>query len=351
MSTSQGTGALDDGLRQRYALSGILFVLLGAVALSAKGVLAKLLYAEGGDYVTVATVRGVLAVPGFWLWALIAVGPRRLLAVERRSLSLAVLVGLASYYAGSMIDFYALTLIGASLERMLMFTYPSMVVLTLALVERRLPPVRVLASVVLTWVGVALAVGGLNRDLLEANWFGSLLVLAVAAMVAAYYLVNARVSRRIGSQAFTVYAMTAAGAAMGAHLLASGRAPALLTLPAGFWWLMALMVVGVTVLPLFLMGEGVARIGASRGSLISAVGPASTVVLAYAVLGESLSLGQGAGCLLIVVGVLVLERRRRATPLNAARESRTGSRRRRSSAPSRQPRALRPPSSPPRPGG
>jgi drug/metabolite transporter (DMT)-like permease len=293
-----------------HAVSGIAMVLAGAVLLSAKGVVAKLMYAAGGDAVTVSAIRAVLAVPGFWTYAIWRMGARRLLGIDRRSMLIAALIGLLSYYGGSLVNFYALTLIDASLERMLLFTYPMLVVVALALLHRRWPSRRVLTAMTLTYVGVVLAVGALDGELLRANWYGSLLVLLSAAGVAAYYIVNARVSAQIGSQAFTVYAMSAAGIGMGVHLALTRTPAQVAALPMQFWWLMAFMVVAVTVLPLFLMAEGVARVGAARGSLISAIGPASTVFIAWRVLDERLSLVQIAGSALIVSGILVLESRR-----------------------------------------
>ncbi|MEM9387602.1 MAG: DMT family transporter [Pseudomonadota bacterium] len=290
-------------------IAGVAFVIAGAVLLSFKGIVAKLMYAQGGDPVTVAAVRSVLAVPGFWAWALFRVGPKRLFAVPPTTLLPVAGVGLLSYYAGAMINFYALTMIDAALERMLLFTYPLLVVTALAIIERRWPRLRVLVAMVVTYGGVVLAVGGLDASLLRANALGASLTLLSAAGVAAYYLVNANVSQRIGSQTFTVYAMTAAGIGMGLHLLVTRELGDLAALPGEFWSLMMFMVLAVTVLPLFLMGVGIARVGAARGSLISAIGPASTVFAAYLLLGERLTLGQVVGSALIVAGILLLESR------------------------------------------
>ncbi|MEO0425640.1 MAG: DMT family transporter [Pseudomonadota bacterium] len=306
---------MSDGRREaptRGLLAGVVFVIAGAVLLSFKGIVAKLMYAQGGDPVTVSAVRSVLAVPGFWAWALLRVGPKRLFAVPPAILLPVIGVGLLSYYAGAMVNFYALTMIDAALERMLLFTYPLLVVTALALIERRLPGRRVLVAMAVTYGGVVLAVGGLDATLLQANALGAGLTLLSAAGVAAYYMVNANVSQKIGSQTFTVYAMTAAGVGMGAHLLFTRSFADLAALPTEFWTLMAFMVVAVTVLPLFLMGVGIARVGAARGSLISAIGPAATVFAAYLVLGETLTLAQVVGSGLIVAGILVLEARRRA---------------------------------------
>ena len=294
-------------------VSGIVFVIAGALLLSLKGIVAKLIYAHGVDAITVAAVRAVLAVPGFWLYALWSVGRGRLLSADRRAVAAAMTVGFIAYYVGAYLDFYALTLIDAGLERVLLFVYPAFVVTAQALIQRRLPRANVTIAMLLTYLGVFLAVGGIDRGLLAANGFGSLLVLLAAGGVALYYMTNAAQARVIGSQVFTVYAMTAAGAGMAGQFFLT-RDLATLAMPAEAWQLMAAMVVFVTVLPLFLLGEGISRVGAVRGSLISTVGPPSTLLVAWWLLEETMAPVQLAGSALVIVGIVVLERFKRVAP-------------------------------------
>ena len=167
----------------------------------------------------------------------------------------------------------------------------------------------------MTWLGVFLAMGGWDRDLLVQNWLGALAVLGCAATLAVYFLVNERVAGALGSIGFTVYAMTAASIGLSVHWL--------LAVPAGSvhlngqaWSLMAGLVLLATALPLFLVAEGVKRIGAHRAAVVTTVGPPSTIALAWWLLNEKLVWGQLAGALLIVAGILLLEtRRRRPKPL------------------------------------
>ena len=285
---------------------GVAFVVLAAVLLSLKGIFAKLLYAQGLDVITVAGVRSALAVPGFWLLALWQLGPRRLLGSDRRAMAIAAIAGIGCYYVGAYLDFFALTMIDASVERVLLFSYPVMTVTFQALLSRRWPPPTVLAALGIAYPGVFLVMGGFDSQLMRSNAFGSSLVLIAAASVAMYYMVIERVGHLISSQAFTVYAMTAAGAAMSAHLL-SAHDLTDLAMGREAWGLMLSMVVVATVLPLFLLAEGVHRIGAARGSLISLLGPPSTVVVAWCLLGEQLRASQWLGSGAIIAGVVVVE--------------------------------------------
>ena len=300
--------------RFHHPIWGVVFVVAGALMLSAKGIVTKLMYAQGADVITVAAIRSTLAVPGFWLYAAFTVGIRRLFPADRRALLLALGTGFVSYYVCAYLDFHALTLIDASLERVILFGYPVLIVTARAIADRRRPPAYVTASLLATYTGIFLAVGIFDARLFAANAFGAMLVIVCAAGVALYYMMNERLSRRIGSQAFTVYGMTAAGFGMGVHYALAGTPAEAVALPAEFWWLMALMVVGVTVLPLFLLAEGIARVGATRGSLISTIGPPATIVMAWWFLGERMSVLQLFGALLTIAGVVHLEWRARRDP-------------------------------------
>lgn len=291
------------------AWPGVALVAGGAMLFGAKAVVAKLVYTRGLDYESVVLLRSVLALPLFWAWAIHhgAAG-----AVRRARWPVVAMAGFAGalcYTLGSLLDFYALTLIDAGLERALLFTYPAMVVLAVAVTARRWPQMRVLLALAMTWLGVALAVGVFERDLLEANAVGAACVLGCAATFAAYFLLSERYIREIGTLAFTAFAMS--GAALGLVAWYLPRHGALPAVPDGASWiLLGVLVVLCTVAPVLMVAEGVKRIGAERGALVSTVGPPFTILAAWVVLDERLHAAQLAGAALIVGGILVVERAR-----------------------------------------
>ena len=287
-------------------LIGILLVMVGALMLSSKGVFAKLLYAEGVEFQTVATMRALLALPLFWAWALWHTPPGRFLRLDRRAMTGAAIAGFVCYYIGTLIDFLALTMIDASLERVILFSYPVLVVAAQAILSRRFPAGRTIAAATLTYLGVFLAVGGLELDMVRANLSGALLVLVCAATLVFYFFFNERIGAILGSTAFTAVAMTAAAIGLTAHVLAT-RPAASWSMSTDAWWLMILLVLVATAAPLFMVAEGVKRIGAQRGALLSTVGPPATIVMAWLVLDESMRPIQLAGAALIVLGIIALE--------------------------------------------
>jgi drug/metabolite transporter (DMT)-like permease len=302
--------------RTAATLAGTLLVAAGAMLLAIKGVITKFIYARGMDYEGLVVIRSVLAVPLFWAWALRYGAASAIVRAPARAVAAAAFAGALCYSLGSLLDFYALTLIDASLERALLFTYPAMVVIAGAVLARRLPAPRVSGAITLTWVGVALAVGAFDRDVLSANVTGAVCVLLCAGTFATYFLISERYTRQVGSLAFTVFAMT--GAAVALVLWHVPRHWSWPVAPdAASWVLIALLVVFSTVAPVLMLAEGVRRIGAERGAIVSTVGPPFTILVAWLAIDERLSLHQLAGTALIVGGILFVELARRRRPASA----------------------------------
>lgn len=277
---------------------------------------AKFLYARGWDFESVLVVRAVLALPILWAWALVKVGRAGMFAGSRSAILGALGGGVLCYYIGALFNFYALTLIAASVERVLLFSYPSIVVLLHALLYRRFPSAGVLAALAITYVGILMVVTGLDFAVLKANLAGAGLVLVCSLTFAIYYLLSDRYTPRIGSVAFTVYALSAATACLVVHCVVLGRLRPL-PLDGAIAGLMAGLVLVATVFGMLAMSEGVRRLGAQRAAVVSTVGPPTTILLGAALLGERLTGPQWVGVALIVAGIVVLEAGRQKAPAPA----------------------------------
>ena len=287
-------------------------VAIGAVLLAAKGLFAKALYGMGLSFHDVAAIRSVLAVPGF---ALLAWLYRSKIKIEqdatsrRNDLLLALFAGFLCYYLGALANFYALTIIDASVERPLLFAYPIFVVVITTVITRQPPSARVLLALLLTTLGVVLVTGALNARLSASQWSGMAWILFCSLSIAIYTLISGELTQRLGSGLFTFTAMTAAAVGMAVHYqIFAGWERVDLSVNA--WWTLAALVVFSTVLPLFLMAEGVRRVGASKASLISTLGPPATAIMAQELTGETLARAQWLGIALVLIGVMALEVRR-----------------------------------------
>ena len=263
----------------------------------------------GLSFHDVAAVRSVLAVPGFallaWLYrSNISSASDRV--GQRKDLLIAAGVGLLCYYLGALANFYALTIVAASVERPLLFAYPIFVVLITTVLEQRAPSAPVVLALLLTTAGVVLVTGALSTSLTAEQWAGMGWICFCSLTIAIYFLVSADLTQRLGSSFFTFVAMTSAALGfLGHYQLARGWQN--LDLSGSAWLTLAALIVFSTVLPLLLMAEGVRRVGASRAALISTLGPPATAIMAYYLTGEMLTLSQLAGIGLVITGVLSLE--------------------------------------------
>ena len=285
---------------------GSLFVIVGSIMLATKGIFAKQLYSLGIDFETVAASRSALAVPGFLIIAFLSGSFQRDIRLKLSHAASAIGAGILCYYLGSLANFYALTLIDASVERALLYTYPALVVLLSVILG--VEPVKrsTLAALVTTFIGIALVVGIDSKEVLSANIEGALWVFFCALTIAVYFLISARLSPVMGSTLFTLLAMGAAGGAFAVHYqLRHGWLD--LRMSAEAWaWLSALVLIA-TIIPLSLMAEGVRRIGSQRAAFASTIGPPAAAMMAVLFLNERITAFQLLGILIVVGSIVYLE--------------------------------------------
>lgn len=292
---------------QRAITLGLAMVALGAMLFACKGLFAKALYARGVASDSLVAIRALIALPFFWGYAFLRDGRQALTSASRRGLLAAAGAGLLCYYVGALVNFRALVLIDASVERVLLFSYPAFVVLVTAALERRRPARSVMLTILLTWIGIFLSVGGFDIRELRANAAGALLAILSGLTYGSYFLLGARYTQELGSARFTLYAMTASAAALTAHLVFTGGFREAAGYDAGTWLLLAGIGTFSMAVPALLQAEGLRRAGAVRSAVVTTVGPPTTVLLAWWLLDERLSPSQLLGMALIVGGILALE--------------------------------------------
>jgi drug/metabolite transporter (DMT)-like permease len=220
-------------------------------------------------------------------------------------------LGFLGYYAASFLDFIGLQYVGAGVGRLILFLYPTLVLVLSFVFLRKLPTATQLAALLLTYAGIALVVSDQVGATPEGKLFllGVLLVFASAFCYAAYLVAGSQLVKRIGSMRFTAYSMAIATApAVGQFFVFDGRAS--LELPAAVWVYAAILGTFSTVLPVFLQAEALRRIGATEFALIGAISPVSVAVMSAAGLDEPFGARQAAGAALVIFGVLLVSLKR-----------------------------------------
>jgi len=293
----------------RHLFIGTLMVLVAAVALSSKAIIVKLAYVYPVDATTLIALRLAFSAPFFIALAIWARFSESTPTIGKHDAWMVVILGVVGGYAPMWLDFSGLVYVTAGLERIILFLYPTMVVVISAVLFKQRIGRREIFALVASYIGVGLAVGhdftvlksGVGDTLLGAS-----LVFASSLVYAGYLVYSGRIIPRIGPASFTAYNMLAATVASGVHFALSQDVGVLFHLPAQIYWLSLLMAIVATVLPAILLSVGIHRIGSSKASLVSSVGPVSTILLAYVFLGEGITWLQIAGTLLVLIGVLAI---------------------------------------------
>lgn len=292
------------------ALAGFLLAGLGAVLFAGKAIVVKLTYRYGVDAVTLIAFRMLFSLPFFaaiaW-WQSRKADRGELPVLTWRERLQICLLGLLGYYLSSFLDFVGLRYITVSLERLIQFLSPTMVVLLSAALFRRPVLRRQWGAMGLSYLGVVLVfahdlVQGVGSDVFTGSFFVFLSSLSYAV----YLICSGEIVKRVGATRLVAYAMTVSCIACLIQFLFVHPASLLLAQPAGVYGYSIVHATLNTVLPVFMLMWGVALIGAPTAALLGMVGPISVLFLAAWFLDEPITVWQLAGTALVLAGVFVL---------------------------------------------
>ena len=295
---------------QNISIVGLMLAAGGVVLFSTKAIMAKLAYQYEIDHLSLLLLRMVFALPiylaiGFWY------KPKTKLAPPSRKDFIGVITaGVVGYYLASLYDFKGLQYISASLERLILFTYPTLVILISRFILRQPITKNQYLGVVLTYIGMIIIFGNEIFLAPEANyWKGVGLVFLSALTYATYLIFSGKYIPRFGTIRFTAMALSVSAFCVIIHyiiLLPSS----ILSFPMEIYLLGVSMAVFATVIPSFLISAAIHKIGAPNMSIIGSLGPVSTILMAYWILDETLTLHQMVGAVVVIAGVVWVNRRK-----------------------------------------
>lgn len=285
---------------------GALLVFLAAFCFALKGVLIKLAYRYSIDAISLLTLRMVFALPFYLTIAAWLNRTQPPLRLRRRDWLWTALLGVTGYYVASFLNFLGLVYITASLERILLFVYPTFVLLLGVIFYQRRVSRLQLFALLLTYSGIVLAfLPHLQDDNQRSLFWGAFWVILSGLVYAVYLVGSDTMIAKTGPQRYTCYAMVAATMPVVGHCAAANGLD-LLRFPAPVYGLALLMAVVVTVIPTFMISEGIRRVGSGNASLIASIGPIFTIALSTSLLGEHISGHQLAGTALVLLGVFLI---------------------------------------------
>jgi drug/metabolite transporter (DMT)-like permease len=286
-----------------------MFALAGTIAFAFRPILIKLGYeSHPVSATTLLFLRMTLSLPFFlaMAWWFRKGGP-----IARRDWFGILGLGFLGYYLASLLDFIGLQYISAGVGRLIMFLYPTLVIILSTIFLAKPPTRRELAALAITYSGIALVLSSQISPAPEHRMavFGALLIFASAMCYAVYLVTGSQLIKRVGSVRFTAYTMIVSSvpAILQFCVLESSAA---LELPARLWWIAITLATVCTVLPVFLVAESLKRIGANHFALIGALGPVTTVLADFLLLDGALSIAQILGGALVISGVLLVSLKR-----------------------------------------
>lgn len=276
----------------------------GVLGLSLKGIFAKFAFIAGASVILVVLLRMLLSLPLFWAADRVMRGKGRARLGRRDSL-LGLAFGVLFLFA-MVCDFAAIDRLGVSLSRIVLFTYPLLVVLVVAAMERRWPSMRQVGAFVIAYAGLMIVLRPDRAGLPEQFWSGVGFAAATAISIAFVYALANPLIKRIGASRFSVLTHLSAAFGMCGLAATSLSVENFAIAAEAYLWIVAVVVFS-TVAPILMQYEAMRRIGAARVSLIGLLGPVITVSLAWLLLGERLDAVQLAGFALVLLGIVILE--------------------------------------------
>ena len=275
---------------------------LGAIAFSGKAIIVKLAYRHGVDAVTLIMYRMLFALPIFAVMAWWA--SRGQPALTRHDVWGVLGLGFTGYYLASFLDFAGLAYISASLERLILYLNPTLVLLLGLVLYKRHISRRQALGMAISYCGILLVFGHeIRLEGSDAAW-GALLVFLSAISYATYLSFSGELVQRLGSLRLVGLATTVACVLCIGQFVLLRPLSAALVAPEVIW-LSILNATLCTAVPVLMVMMAIERIGASLAAQSGMLGPMSTLLMGVLLLGEPFTAWIAAGTVLVVAGIFV----------------------------------------------
>ncbi|MCF6297362.1 MAG: DMT family transporter [Flavobacteriaceae bacterium] len=281
--------------------SGVLIAILGIVLFSAKAVMVKLAYQYHVSSIHLLLFRMLFSLPFYLIIAVIS-KPLQSNKIKNKDYLWIVFFGFIGYYLASYFDFLGLKYIKAGLERIILFIYPTFVIILSKIFFKKNLSKNQIIAILITYFGVVITFQNeiqLNSD----NTILGIILILLSAFTYALYLVGSGwLIPKFGVKLFTSYAMIVSTICVVTHYLIADRNN-IFEYPYQVYVLGFLMAIFSTLIPSFLVSLAIKKLGASNFSILGSIGPISTILLAYLFLGERLTFWQIIGSIVVIIGI------------------------------------------------
>ncbi|PUE53242.1 DMT family transporter [Limnohabitans parvus] len=291
--------------RNAHLTTGLIMAMAGSIAFSGKAIIVKLAYRHGVDAVTLVMLRMLFALPLFLCMAWWA-GRGKPRIAKRDWLGILGL-GFSGYYLASFLDFWGLEYISASLERLILYLNPTLVLVLGWFLYRRKISYHQGVGMAISYAGVMLVFG--HEAALDGKnaVLGAALVLGSAISYALYLSYSGQMVQRLGSLRLAGWA-TSVACVLCIAQFAVLRPLSLAQVPEPVIWLSLLNATACTAVPVVLVMMAIERIGSGLTAQTGMIGPMSTLLMGVVLLGEPFNIWIVGGTVLVLSGVFWVTR-------------------------------------------
>lgn len=285
---------------------GILLAIIGVVLFSSKAVLVKMAYKYGVSSTHLLLFRMIFSLPFYILFVFFA----KFKTKQQTKLIdyiWIIFFGFIGYYLASYFDFLGLQYIKAGLERIILFIYPTLVIVfSYFLFKKKINKNQILAILV-SYIGVFITFWDQLSFGMDGVVLGGFLVFLSAVTYAIYIVGSGWLIPKFGTVLFTSYAMIVSSICIIIQYFVVDF-QSINTYQSEVYWIAIFMAIFSTLIPSFLVSEAIAKLGASQFSIVACIGPFSTILLAYFFLEEHISFLQLVGSSLVVLAIYMISK-------------------------------------------
>jgi drug/metabolite transporter (DMT)-like permease len=291
-------------------LVGILLGVLGIVLFSSKAVLVKLIYRYNVDAISALLLRMLFSLPFYIVIAYYFRNENKEIPNTRNDYLWVFFFGFVGYYLASFFDFVGLTYIKASLERIILFIYPTIVLLFNKFFLKQSISKKQRFAIFITYFGIVITFGSEVSISGENTYLGGFFVLLSALTYASYLVGSGWLIPKFGVMRFTAYAMLVSCICVFIHSMFMLNVN-LFDFPKEVYFIGFLIAVFATVIPSFLVSISIKLINSSNFAIVAGIGPISTIILAVIFLNETITLIQVIGVIIVILGILFVSKNKK----------------------------------------
>ncbi|TGV04687.1 DMT family transporter [Flavivirga rizhaonensis] len=289
----------------RTFVYGVFLGILGIVLFSSKAVMVKLAYQYEVDTISILLLRMLFSFPFYIVIAYLYRHQNKEAVIKNKHYAWVVFFGFVGYYLASYFDFVGLTYIKASLERIILFLYPTIVLLLNRFFLKQ-PITKIQGgAIALTYLGIVIAFWDEVAISGNDTYIGGFFILLSAITYASYLVGSGWLIPKFGVVTFTAYAMIVSCICVFIHYSIISKVD-LFSFSWEVYLLGFLIAVFATVIPSFLVSASIKMISSSNFAIVAGIGPISTIILASIFLNEVLTLLQLFGALVVIIGILLV---------------------------------------------